>query len=94
MSQKNNEYIINRYITLKLEESITNIYFNGILFQQCKYLLIDIPIDDFCFYDDIGSIDEAVEKGMISKEKLSDYIPSETEFWGHCSNLQVWFEND
>ena len=21
-------------------------------------------------------------------------IPPETEFWGHCSNLQVWFENN
>ena len=58
----------------------------------CKSLLIQIPVNEVERYDEINSIDEVVE--------VSDYgdtseheIPPETEFWGHCSNLQAWYEN-
>ena len=42
----------------------------------------------------IESIDEAVEKLDRSLEGASENlkVPPETEFWGHCSNMQVWAE--
>ena len=40
------EFRINEYLTLKLEEDgKTFIYVAGKLFRQCKYLLINIPVD-------------------------------------------------
>ena len=93
------EFIINDYIALKLEDSKTNIYVLGELFIQCKYLLMNIPIQDIERYDEINSIDEAAEKLDKSLERgnpevFTINILPEVEFWGHCSNLQVWAEQD
>ncbi len=86
---------VNEYITLKLENSKTNIYLKDKKFRQCKYLLIDVPIDIVSSNSDINSIDEASEKLDKSLEsKSGGVIPPETEFWGHCSNIQVWVENN
>ena len=88
---------VNEYITLKLEDGKTNIYVAGELFLQCKYLLLSIQVDEIQSLDEIKSIDEAAEildksqKGFNSKKVE---IPSEVEFWGHCSNLQAWYENN
>ena len=91
------EFRINEYLVLKLQNERTNIYVNGVLFNQCKYLLLSIPKDRFREYDDVESIDEAAERLDRSLEGQGYHtieIPPETEFWGHCSNLQVWYEND
>ena len=91
------EFKINRYLTLKLQKKKTNIYVKGILFNQCKYLLLNISKDKFQYYEKIESIDEAAEILDMSLEGIHwnnfDLSP-ETEFWGHCSNLQAWYEND
>ena len=96
------EFKVNDYITLKLEDKETIIYVNGKRFDQCRFLLIDIPIDEIKSLDEIESIDEAEEK----LEKLDsglepiyyshpiNRIPPETEFWGNCSILQAWCENN
>jgi hypothetical protein len=105
-----NEFKISEYISLKLEEEIiveegnlkelrTNIYVRGEKFRQCSFLLIEIPISKITLLDNIESIDEAEEKLDSSLEEDNDNpfkykIPPETEFWGHCSNIQVWVEND
>lgn len=93
------EFIINDYVTLKLEDSKTNIYVNGVEFIQCLYLLMDIQIQDFNKYNEIDSIDEVAEKldkslelGNLEGYHIRKEIPPEVEFWGHCSNLQVWSE--
>ncbi|MFX0140823.1 MAG: Rab family GTPase [Candidatus Hodarchaeota archaeon] len=90
------EFKINRYLTLKLQNKRTNIYVKGILFNQCKYLLLNISKDKFQNYENIESIDEAAETLDRSLEgaQCSFEISPETEFWGHCSNLQAWYEND
>jgi len=91
------EFKINNYLTLKLQNNRTNIYVKGILFNQCKYLLLNIEKDKFQNYEKIESIDEAAETLDRSLEGTHfnnfDLSP-ETEFWGHCSNLQAWYEND
>ncbi len=88
-----NEFKVNDYITLKLENERINIYVDNKRFRQCRFLLLDIPITEMKSLDEIESIDEALDKLRTSKpEKIE--IPIETEFWGHCSNLQVWVENN
>lgn len=89
------EFTVNERITLKLENGKTNIYIKGKLFRQCKYLLLEIPVDEMDSFDEIQSIDEVAEKLDHTMEneftpELS--IPPKVEFWGHCSNLQVWYE--
>ncbi|MFX1353119.1 MAG: hypothetical protein ACFFGP_04085, partial [Promethearchaeota archaeon] len=88
---------INEYLTLKLEHSRTNIYVKGRLFNQCKYLLLDIPTSQIHHYDTIESIDEAADHLNRSLEgsrgSYSHNITPKTEFWGHCSNMQAWAEN-
>ncbi|MFX0148991.1 MAG: Rab family GTPase [Candidatus Hodarchaeota archaeon] len=94
---KPKEYIVNQYLKLKLENNKTNIYVKERLFRQCKYLLLNISKDKINTYDEIESIDEAAEKLDSSMEqgRFHKYsIPPETEFWGHCSNIQAWYEND
>ena len=62
--------------------------------------MIDIPLTDSARYDDVDSIDEVAElhatmfQGRGQEGRAVNYsITPETEFWGHCSNLQAWVEN-
>jgi len=93
------EFRINQHLSLKLEEGKTIIYVDNERFSQCKYLLLNIHIDKISTFDEIQSIDEASEKLDNTLEKIQVHsentidIPPEVEFWGHCSNLQVWVEN-
>lgn len=79
-----------------MEDDKTNIYVKGELFRQCSYLLINIPIEEISSFDELESIDEAAEKLDRSMEghRIDLQIPPELEFWGHCSNLQVWYEQN
>jgi len=45
------EFRVNNYITLKLESKKVNIYVKGELFEQCKFLLLNIPTEDIDSYD-------------------------------------------
>ncbi|KKN39802.1 hypothetical protein LCGC14_0739640, partial [marine sediment metagenome] len=91
------EFKVNDFITLKLESKKTNIYVKGKLFEQCKFLLLNIPTQDIDSYNEIESIDEIAEKlGWTEDRQLGvEYeLTPETEFFGHCSNLQAWVENN
>jgi hypothetical protein len=95
------EFTINNFITLKLEDGKTNIYVLGEEFIQCKYLFMNIPVQDIEQCDEINSIDEAAKKLGKSLElgnpegyHIRKEIPPKVEFWGHCSNLQMWTEQD
>ena len=89
------EFKVNEYITLRLEDDHTVIYVVGEMFQQCKFLLLNVPVDKISSFDEIKSIDEAAEKlnGSMEASRSEFEIPSEVEFWGHCSNIQVWVES-
>lgn len=89
------KFKVNKYISLRLENGQSIIYVKGRVFRQCKYLLLDIPIDKTRDYGDIESIDEAVENLQSPwrrRRSLSAEISPETEFWGHCSNIQAWYK--
>lgn len=87
------EFKINQYLKLKLESGKTNIYVNNRRFIQCMYLLLNIPVNRIEDYDEISSIDEAAVKLNRSMERNHRKVPPETEFWGHCSNIQAWADN-
>jgi len=84
------EFRVNEHIVLKLEEDKTNIYIADKLFRQCKSLFFVNPQENE-HQSEINSIDEAME--LLSTSSDIEIPPAE-EFWGHCSNIQTWVEND
>jgi hypothetical protein len=91
------EFRINEHLTLKLIKGQTEIYIDEEPFHQCKYLLLNLTQKDFKEFDEIDSIDEAFEiynKMEKNHERNHDLIDPESEFIGHCSNLQAWYEHD
>ncbi|MFX1257565.1 MAG: leucine-rich repeat domain-containing protein [Promethearchaeota archaeon] len=87
------EFNVNDYITLKLINDITIIYIKNERFRQCKKLLFRIPKKACELCKHIDSIDQAEEIYEYSLPDNRIKITSEEEFWGHCSNLQAWFDN-
>jgi len=70
------------------------IYIAGQRFIQCKHLLLDIPVSEISNFEEIDSVDKAVEKlRNTSRNMRRAKILPEVEFWGHCSNLQTWYEH-
>lgn len=87
---------INDHLTLKREHRRTKIYINDKPFLQCKFLLLNLEKKQLNRYYDIDSIDEAAAKldhSMEGNKPERTRLPSRTEFWAHCSNLQAWVEN-
>lgn len=91
------EYIVNKYITLKLENNVTNIYVGGKLFQQCKYILLNIPYSESKqISKEIESVDDMLpylDSKLESKSYNTTISPVE-EFFGHCSNIEAWANNE
>jgi len=93
------EFKINQYLSLRLIGKDTEIYIKEKCFITCTFLLMNILLDELQPLENITSIDEIAEKLNGSMEKLNrnkkdTIISPEEEFWGHCSNLQVWYENN
>ncbi|MFW9825346.1 MAG: leucine-rich repeat domain-containing protein [Candidatus Thorarchaeota archaeon] len=80
------EFKINNYLTVKLKDNKTIIYAGDEVFRQCKSLLLTIAKSS-----KIKNMDEIIEEASINENEL---LPPEIEFWGHCSNLQAWAENN
>ncbi len=92
-----NTYIINEFLYLKYEHNKTNIYVDNTRFHQCKYLLMSINMEERESYHNINSIDEAAEtldRSLEYHSGSSYTIDPKTEFWGHCSNIEAWYENN
>ncbi len=89
------KFKVNDYLALKLENKKTFIYVAEEKFRQCKFLLLDIPIEEIRTLDNIDSIDEVSKDLDHSLEgRKRSRIPPEVIFWGHCSNLQACYEHD
>ena len=89
------ELKLNNFLTVKFVQNNTVIYVKGEPFRICKYLLMNIPTEEL---NDYSSIDEASEfyGRQFEKELTPEDIglTPEEEFKAHCSNLQVWVENN
>ena len=81
------EYKISELITLRLIDDETKIFVNNREFSQCKHLVLSVPINKS---QDYNSIDELESDFRFNGAK----IDPKTEFIGHCSNLQAWYEHD
>lgn len=89
-------YVVNEFISLRLENGLSQIYVMGELFKHCKYLLISLPaeeFDEFEGYDSMDEIIKATNKRGGGEQSAKGLTPEEA-FRGHCSNLQAWVEND
>ena len=91
------KFTINKFLGLRLEDGKTNVYVNNELFIHCKYILLNITSDISEEFERIYSMDEAIERLDKYVEIPEDHkrkLFPETIFWAHCSNLQVWYENE
>jgi len=75
-----NFFRVNEFLTLKLEKTSsrgmeTNIYVAGTMFRHCKYLLINVNLDEVEKYDNIKSIDEATES-LNAVSSMDEVTPS------------------
>lgn len=87
---------LNDYLSLHLERGRTFLYVNGIRFNQCMQLALNIPVENIELFEGIESIDEVVDILEKHGEKSfrAETIPEVEAFWGHCSNLQAWIDHD
>lgn len=91
------KFRINKFLDLRFEDNRTNIYVKNELFRQCKYILLNISVENLDKTLKINSIDDAVEiLGGSSEYKVPNFesFTPEMIFWAHCSNLQAWYENN
>lgn len=63
------EFRINDLITLKLENGQTNIYLDNNLFRQCKFLFLEIPVENISSFDELDSINKVAERLDKSMER-------------------------
>ena len=90
---ENLKFKINEFLELELWGGKTFIIVNGRRFTHCKYVLLNIPIDDIDHYTSIDSINEIINNSDHLLEVYPEIITPEVEFWAHCSNLHAWAEN-
>lgn len=93
------EFKVNEGIILRLENGDSNIFVNDKLILQCRYLLTNQLKESKKKPDVFGSVDEFEDfyedtSEVFIQEGEFPPLDRETEFWGHCSNIQAWAEND
>ena len=99
------EFQISDLLKLKLEHGRTNIYVKNNLFNQCKHVTFKKKVEELEDLSEFESIDELVDNTLNEDIEIDReyYIhPNERpreislaeEFWVHCSNLQIWKENN
>jgi len=84
---------VNKDITLKLEDNKTNIYIKEKQIDHCKSIFINNPQE----HDELKEIDSIDElQDILIDFRIQEIVTlsPEEEFWGHCSNIQAWAEND
>ena len=103
------EFRVNEHIVLKLEaeknkydETIFNsyIYVGEKRIRNCMKLVIfnphlDVRLENIDSIDEVADLLQAEKKSIWEdfKEEEEELIDPETEFWGHCSNIQTWVEH-
>ena len=98
MSEKR-EFKVSKHLELRLEQDtperdITVVYVGGKKLMACSFLLLQFYEEDISNLSTISSIDEV--EGYLNKrhERNPTTLTSREEFFGHCSNLQAWYEHE
>ena len=92
-----NIFTITPKFIVKFENKDAVIYIDGKRFIHCKYLLLLNPHENRKLepIDDVDKLKtflgSQLERNLTPKELG---IKPEELFWGHCSNLQAWYENN
>jgi len=102
LKEKKLKFKINEHLSLELVKNKTMVLLDGKQFTTCKYLILNIPVNQTYKYDQIESIDHLIEEtgGEFqhtnrNKKQITHDLPTpEEESEGHCSNLQAWVEHD
>jgi hypothetical protein len=79
----NKEFVVNEFLSLKLEGEHSIIYVAGERYYRCYASFLNIPIDEVKKGDEIETIND-----------LKNKLDPVTEFTKHSSNLQTWYEHD
>ncbi len=82
------EFQINQILSVRLEGRNVKIYIQEKEFYVCSELIQNTKFN----VEQFDSIDNLLEQKQDSNVNLVLY--PEDEFWGVCSNLQAWYEND
>lgn len=86
---------ISPHIELRFENNQTDLSIDEEYVETCWDVKLNIPLKNVRDYDYINSIDDISDLVNNSDSKNEGYILSpEEKFWGHCSNIQAWVEND
>lgn len=85
------QFRVSPYIVLRLEGTKSVIYICDKKLLVCKDLLLEVSESNVGFYNSFNSVDEIIDS---SAPGLNLEISPEVEFWGHCSNIQAWVENN
>lgn len=94
------EFKVNEYLTVKFKRGGPHIYVKDKLFHSCSnelVLMLNFPVEDKKQYSSIDGFVEATGIASIRDDWPSGFpynVDKRTEFWGCCSNLQAWAEND
>jgi len=74
----------------------TVVVVNGEEISQCMFLMLNILTSETNDTFQYVNIDEMARNYSTDLEQNRDCysISAEEEFWGHCSNLEAWAEND
>ena len=89
------KFKLNDFLTVRFERGKTVIYVKDEPFSICKYLLMRVPLSEVNDYDSIDQASEFYNKQLESKITPQEIgLSPEEEFKAHCSNLQVWVENN
>jgi len=89
------KFKLNDFLTVRFESDKTIIYVKNKPFSICKYLLMNVPSSEVNDYESIDQASEFYSKQLEKEITPEDVgLSPEEEFKGHCSNLQVWVENN
>ena len=92
MSQITEEFRINDYITLKLENGKTYIYINNKRYIQCLKLLLTLRKEHQ--FDSIDQMEFSNLYHVKDSHETTVDITAKEEFTAHCSSLQAFAENN
>lgn len=97
--RKSKVFKLNRYLSVRFKGEETVIYVKRKPFITSKYLFMNATIQEtvesFDYYDSIDDMSKDLDSRLereLTREEVG-LLPKE-EFWGHCSNLQVWVERN
>ncbi len=89
------KFTLNEFLTIRFTRGKTVIYVKDEPFNSCMYLLMNVPLSDINDFESIDQASEFYDKQLETEIKPKKVgLSPEEEFKGHCSNLQVWAENN